>query len=407
MALDSATLFTLATWITGLLGVFLVVLWMQERSVRALAWWGAAYLVGASAVTFWSTQNALLVPPALPNALLFIACGMVWTGARLFHGRRILPGALFAGAALWFVAMQYSSFAGSNQARVVLSSLVIAVYAFCTAFELRRERRRPLLAQWLSVAVPLMHAAVFLAPIAFCLLISANATPDGLFALFALETILYVVGTAFIVVVMAKERTALVHKTEAMTDQLTGVFNRRAFLEAADRLIAARARKSQPVSVILFDLDHFKSINDRFGHAMGDEALKVFARTALSTMRTTDVVARLGGEEFAALVPGTAAEAAVAAERVREAFRTDGLVIAGREMAATVSTGIASELSPVSINDLLARADAALYRAKANGRNRVEIAPEVPRQVGSDLATPPVKLRAQLPTFDEAALPVN
>ena len=94
---------------------------------------------------------------------------------------------------------------------------------------------------------------------------------------------LYVVGTAFIVVVMAKERVALVHKTAAMTDLLTGVFNRRAFLEAADRLIAKRARKSQPVSVLLFDLDHFKSINDRFGHAVGDEALKVFAKTAVAT----------------------------------------------------------------------------------------------------------------------------
>ena len=135
MALDSPTLFTLATWITGLLGVFLVVLWMQERHVRALAWWGVAYLVGASAVTFWGTQDALPVPPELPNALLFIACGMVWTGARLFHGRPILPGALFAGAVVWFVAMQYASFVGSDQARVVLSSMVIAVYAFCTAFE--------------------------------------------------------------------------------------------------------------------------------------------------------------------------------------------------------------------------------------------------------------------------------
>jgi diguanylate cyclase (GGDEF)-like protein len=378
MALDSPTLFTLATCITGLLGVFLVVLWMQERHVRALAWWGAAYLMGASAVTFWGTQDALGLPPELPNALLFIACGMIWTGARLFHGRAILPGALIAGAVVWFVAMQYAAFAGSDQARVVLSSLVIAAYAFCTAFELRRERRRALIAHWLSIAVPLLHASVFLAPIPFCLLMSTGASAHGLFALFALETILYVVGTAFIVVVMAKERAALVHKTAAMTDQLTGVFNRRAFLEAADKLIANRARKSQPVSVLLFDLDHFKSINDRFGHAVGDEALRIFAKTAIATLRTTDVVARLGGEEFAALIPGTAAEAAIAAERVRLAFRTAGLVIAGREMAATVSCGVASGVPPVHVNSLLARADLALYRAKANGRNRVETVPDVP-----------------------------
>jgi diguanylate cyclase (GGDEF)-like protein len=332
---------------------------------------------------------------------------MIWTGARLFHGRPILPGALFAGAVVWFIAMQYASFAGSDQARVVLSSLVIAVYAFCTAFELRRERRRPLLKQWLSIAVPLMHATVFLAPIPFCLLMSSGASAHGLFALFALETILYVVGTAFIVVVMAKERTALVHKTAAMTDLLTGVFNRRAFIESADRLIAKRARKSQPVSVILFDLDHFKSINDRFGHAIGDEALKIFARTALATMRTTDIVARLGGEEFAALVPGNAAEAAVAAERVRMAFRTAGLNVADREMAATVSIGVAGDTSPVSVNDLLARADAALYRAKANGRNRVEIAPDAPGHPDRDVRTVSAKLRLGRAVFDEAVVPAQ
>jgi diguanylate cyclase (GGDEF)-like protein len=404
MALDFPTLFTLGTCITGLLGVFLVVLWMQEPAVRALAWWGAAYLVGASAVTFWTTQEVLAIPAELPNALLFVACGMIWTGARLFHGRPILPGALFTGAVVWFVAMQYAAFSGSEQARVVLSSLVIAAYAFLTAFELRRERRRPLIARWQSIAVPLLHATVFLAPIAFSLSLSAGASAQGLFALFALETILYVVGTAFIVVVMAKERAALVHKTASMTDLLTGVFNRRAFLEAADKLIAKRARKALPVSVLLFDLDHFKSINDRFGHAIGDEALRVFARTAVASMRATDVVARLGGEEFAALVPGTAADAAVVAERVRTAFRSAGLVVAGREVAATVSTGIASGVSPVEIEALIARADAALYRAKARGRDRVETAPDLlaPAAVrGSGKSWP------QPAEFAEVALPTG
>ncbi len=376
MALDFPTLFTLGTCITGLLGVFLVVLWMQEPAVRALAWWGAAYLVGASAVTFWTTQEVLAIPAELPNALLFVACGMIWTGARLFHGRPILPGALFTGAVVWFVAMQYAAFSGSEQARVVLSSLVIAAYAFLTAFELRRERRRPLIARWQSIAVPLLHATVFLAPIAFSLSLSAGASAQGLFALFALETILYVVGTAFIVVVMAKERAALVHKTASMTDLLTGVFNRRAFLEAANLMIAKRTRKRLPVSVIAFDLDHFKSVNDRFGHAVGDEALKLFAATASATMRATDVIGRIGGEEFVAIVPGTAADAAVVAERVRAAYEVAGQVISSHQIGSTVSIGLASAVAPVDFNALLARADAALYRAKAGGRNRVEIAPD-------------------------------
>ena len=105
----------------------MLVLWLQERGMRALAWWGGAYLMGASAVTLWGAQGASaraqgFVPPEMPNALLFIACGMIWSGARLFHGRCVLPGALFFGAAAWFVAMQFADFAQSDHARLVLSS---------------------------------------------------------------------------------------------------------------------------------------------------------------------------------------------------------------------------------------------------------------------------------------------
>jgi diguanylate cyclase (GGDEF)-like protein len=375
MVLDSSTLFTIATGITGLLGVFLVVLWVQERSSRALAWWGAAYLMGASSVMLWDARDSLTyVTPETPSALLFIACGMIWNGARLFHGREILPGSMFAGALVWLVAVQSTGFAHSEHARVVLSSVIIAVYAFFTAFELRRERRRELAARWLSVAIPLLHSAVFLAPVAVILLVPTKASLDGLFALFAFQTIIYVVGTAFVVMVMAKERVAHVHKTAAMTDQLTGLFNRRAFLEAADRLIARCGRKSQPVSVLLFDLDHFKSINDRFGHAVGDEALRVFANTASANMRMSDVIGRLGGEEFAAILSGTVADATMVAERLRTAFQFAAVEIAGHEIGATVSVGIATAVAPVIVDSLLTQADAALYRAKGNGRNRSEIA---------------------------------
>jgi diguanylate cyclase (GGDEF)-like protein len=373
MILDQATLFVATTSITGLLGVFLLVLWLQERSMRALAWWGGAYLMGACAVTLWGAQGSVaFVTPELPNSFLFIACGMIWSGARLFHGRVVLPGGLFSGAVAWFIAMQFSDFAESGQARVVLSSVVIALYAFLTAFELRCERRRELVARWCWIGVPLLHGAVFLAPVALILLFPAAISADGLFALFAFETLIYVVGTAFVVVVLAKEHVAMVHKTAAMTDLLTGLFNRRAFLQSANAIIAQRARKSQPVSVLLFDLDKFKSINDRFGHAVGDDALKVFAASASANVRATDVIGRLGGEEFAAIIPGNAAEAGLVAERLRAAFQAAGVVISGHEMGATVSIGVATAIPPADIDALLARADVALYRAKHNGRNRIE-----------------------------------
>lgn len=399
MVLDQSTLFAVATGITGLLGIFLLMLWIQERSVRALGFWGAAYLMGASAVTLWGTQGALLpVPAELPNALLFAACGMIWNGARLFHGREVRPDGLCAGAVLWFALMQDPPFGNSETTRVVFSSLVIAAYAFLTAYELRRERRRALAARWLAVAIPLLHSAVFLAPIAVILLVPNPVPYAAVFALFAFETMIYVVGTAFVVVVMAKERVVLVHKTAAMTDLLTGLFNRRAFLEASERIIAQRARRRHPVSVLLFDLDRFKSINDRFGHAVGDDALKLFARTASANMRTTDVIGRLGGEEFAVILPGNTAEATMVAERLRSAFEAAGVEISGHHIGATVSIGVATAIPPLDFDAMLVRADAALYRAKHNGRNRIEVAegswrPQGPLVPAKPLGEPVVAMR--------------
>jgi diguanylate cyclase (GGDEF)-like protein len=377
MLLDQTTLFQVASSVTGLLGVFLLMLWLQERSTRALAWWGGAYLMGAFAVTLWGAQSSdhafsEFVTPEMPTAFLFIACGMIWGGARLFHGRAVLPVALCSGAAAWLIAMQFPDVAQSGEGRLALSSVVMAAYAFLTAFELRRERRREFIARWLWVAIPALHGAVFLAPVALILMLPAAVSADGLFALLAFQTMIYVVGTAFVVVVVAKERVTLVHKTAAMTDLLTGLFNRRAFLEAANAMIGQRGRQSQPVSLLAFDLDKFKSINDRFGHAVGDDALKVFALTASANIRSTDVVGRLGGEEFAAMIPGNAAEAGLVAERLRAAFQAAGVVISGHDIGATVSIGIATAIPPVTIDALLARADAALYRAKHNGRNCVE-----------------------------------
>lgn len=375
MSIDTPTLFLVATCMTGLLGVFLLLLWIQERGIRALAWWGTAYLIGASAVFLWGTHSKIpFLAPEVPTALLFVACGLIWNGARLFHGRPVLAGGLFIGAVVWLGACVSADFVNWTQGRVILSSLIIAAYTFLTAIELRRERRGPPRAPLLKYAAPVLHGAVFLSPILLVLLFPRATDTHAWFALFALETLLYVVATAFIVAIMAKDQVALVHKTAAMTDPLTGLFNRRAFFEAGQRLIGYQARRGGAVSVLAFDLDHFKAINDRFGHAGGDDALRSFASTAGGRMRATDIIGRLGGEEFAAILPGNAAEAAIVAERVRTAFQAAAVEISGFRMNATVSIGVACAPAPVSIETLMQRADAALYRAKAGGRNRVTIA---------------------------------
>jgi diguanylate cyclase (GGDEF)-like protein len=159
----------------------------------------------------------------------------------------------------------------------------------------------------------------------------------------------------------------------ATIDSLTGLVNRRAFFERTEsaRLLATRLRS--PVALMMIDIDHFKRLNDRFGHATGDEALRLFADTARQALRDHDIMGRLGGEEFALVLPGTDLEGALqAAERLRAAVSAAVLPTSGHQYAMTVSIGVVVVDPNEHINSALARADHALYAAKSTGRDRVQ-----------------------------------
>jgi diguanylate cyclase (GGDEF)-like protein len=394
MPLDIPTLFIISTCVTAVLGLFMLFAWIQDRSIRALAWWGAAYLVGGLAAALWGMHDVVsrALTVDVVYALLFIACGIIWTGARLFHQRPVRPFGMFGGAILWLIVCQSPMVHESDSYRTMLGSLLIAGYTLLTAFELWRERGEHLFSRWPAIVVLAVHGMVFLLPIPLIVLLPAErsfALASSWVPILALETLLFAIGTAFTTLVMAKERSEHVHRTAASTDALTGIANRRGFLDEAERLIRRQAWKNQPVTVLMFDLDYFKSINDRFGHALGDEALRLFARTAIVTLRSTDVIGRLGGEEFAAILPGDLTIAASAAERVRSAFEAAGREIAGLSIGVTVSIGAATAYElPCDLLTLLVRADAALYRAKQAGRNRLEADEESAAPVGTAQPTP-------------------
>jgi diguanylate cyclase (GGDEF)-like protein len=195
---------------------------------------------------------------------------------------------------------------------------------------------------------------------------------------FSIELVLYAVGTVFVIFMLVAERTVTAHRTAASMDPLTGMFNRRGFAEATSRVIEREAHAGRPVTVLIFDIDHFKSINDRFGHPAGDEILKLFATVVVSTLRISDLSGRIGGEEFAALLPCSLEEGVIAAERVREAFADSGIAVEEGPVDTTVSIGVAGGPAGTELEVLLAAADTALYQAKRNGRNRVEAAEELP-----------------------------
>jgi diguanylate cyclase (GGDEF)-like protein len=381
MSLDTSTLYIVAAMVAAMLGLMLLLFGKQEK-IPALKWWGTAYLLGAVSVAFWTVASSALgemLSLAL-NAVGFVACGMVWNASRVFHGRKPnLPG-LVLGAVAWIAAVTTLG-SGPSALRLTIGAGIVAVYAALTAAELWSDRRRALQKRWPAIGVPMLHGFVLMLPILLGDLLHPHnhALSDSIWVKgFAVELVLYAVGTVFVIFMLVSDREVIVHKTAASMDPLTGMLNRRGFAEATSRVIEREAHAGRPVTVLIFDIDHFKSINDRFGHPAGDEILKLFATIVVNTLRITDLSGRIGGEEFAAFLPCPLEEGVIAAERVREMFEKSGIVDDTGPVDTTVSIGVAGGPAGTELEVLLAAADAALYQAKRGGRNRVEAAAELP-----------------------------
>ena len=190
--------------------------------------------------------------------------------------------------------------------------------------------------------------------------------------LFAGYLLMIVNGFGFLLLCKEKDDARMVQL--ATVDNLTGLINRHAFFDRTESARALAARQHSPISLMMIDIDHFKRINDCFGHAAGDEALCVFARTTEAVLRDQDIMGRLGGEEFALVLPDTDLEGAIlAAERLRLTVAGTTLQTTAAPYAMTISVGVVVIDPNEHINAALARADHALYAAKTGGRNRVSV----------------------------------
>jgi len=383
MSLDVNTLFVVTIYVEAILGLLLLFAWAQNTAIHAVCWWGFAHLIRAASVMLFGMYGSApdLITIDLANALLFSAFAVTWTGARVFDGRPVEPVYLVTGAVLWLLVCRLPVLADAINTRALIASGIITTYTWLTAYEFWRGREEKLVSRWPAIFMLFAHGALFLlrTPLVAMLPWSpADASMYGSVWLTVLsfEALLFTISIAFILLAMAKERTELLHRTAAMVDPLTGIANRRAFLQGAEDLSKRHLAKPRPTAVLLIDLDHFKSINDRFGHALGDRVLEVFTASARQTLRTSDLIGRLGGEEFAAVMRDTPRDKALAvAERLRERFAQAAQEVDGRPVGATVSIGLVfCQEAALDIPELLAQADQALYFAKERGRNRVEIA---------------------------------
>ena len=381
MNLDVNTLFLVTIYVEAILGLLLLFAWVQNTAIYAVAWWGFADLLRAASVMLFGMYGTVsdLISIDLANAILFTAFAVTWTGARVFDHRKPRWILLFGGAALWLVLCRIPAIQGSWDLRMLISSGIITAYTWATAYEFWRGRSEPLVSRWPAIFMFFAHGALYLLRTPFgAMLAPVN---NQVFAsvwvtVLSFEALLFTIAIAFILLAMAKERTEYRHKTDSLIDPLTGIANRRAFLQDAEAQLKRQATEPRPMAVLLLDLDNFKGINDRFGHAIGDRVLRMFAEVGSGCMRRYDIFGRLGGEEFAALLVDTSRERALAvAEQIRASFVEVTGMVEGKPVVATVSIGVVISYDAVlDLSALLAQADHALYRAKDNGRNRIEIA---------------------------------
>jgi diguanylate cyclase (GGDEF)-like protein len=379
--LDSYTLLVANCGLLVLLGCAFVFIWMRDRRSTWLLWWGipviaigvalASYMPGAHAGDF--------IPIAFGNAARIAAVGCFWYGIRIFQGRKPIWGSISVLCAGWIALCFYPPFVESLSARIIVASLVTSGLCALSAFELWRDRadglrsRIPTFAVFCSAAILMFVRAMVsnIAPYP----VGALYLDAAWFAVFALLAIGHIVFAAIFFLTMTLERREAEQRNFAMSDPLTGLLNRRAFTDFAQRLSRRRAGLRDPLALLVLDLDHFKAINDEFGHDVGDRMLQAFAEVSEEAVRPTDQLFRMGGEEFCFVFPDTSLEdCIVIAERIRRTFEGVEIDTGAGIAATTVSIGIAMTQHAIDVDVLLAAADAAVYEAKARGRNRVIVA---------------------------------
>lgn len=383
MTLDVNTLFVVTIYIEAILGLLMLFAWVQDTAITAVAWWGFAHLLRAVSIMLFGMYGAApqLVTIDLANALLFTSFATTWTGARVFDGRPVEPVYLVGGAVIWLLICRLPVIIDFAELRALAAAAIITAYAWLTAFEFWRGRSEPLLSRWPAIFMLFAYGALFLLRLPLAAMppwarIAGDLSRSVWLTAISFQAVLLTISVAFILLAMAKGRTELRHRTAAMMDPLTGIANRRSFLHEAGLLAKRHSVDPRPTAVLLIDLDHFKSINDRFGHAVGDRVLEIFTASARAALRPGDLIGRLGGEEFAAVLADVSRDKAlVAAERIRQSFAEAAQCVDDRPIGATVSIGLAyCESRSLDVADLLAEADQALYHAKERGRNRVEVA---------------------------------
>lgn len=351
------------------------------RKSHALTW-SVAFLAGSlqwlcslNADVFPNTEAYLLVESALSMVLVTLGLrGHCQRTKCKFLPKNLWPYVLPVYAIIaWHIAVDpHVGIRMTVVPAFAALTMLLSAYMILT----HRERTRP--AEWV-VAIGLGVFAITQVGAASLAFMQGATGDESIAAAYRHFNFLtlpagYVVTSMLIILMMASDISAKLKKM-AVQDQLTGLLNRRGFEEYGSRAFAVARRTGQPMSVIMTDIDRFKYINDKFGHAAGDMALAHFARLFSESRRQEDVAARVGGEEFALLLPGTDLRDAMAiADQLCAKIGSTPLDTTVVGLPMTSSFGVAAiSKKDESLDDILLRADRALYRSKRAGRNQVDL----------------------------------
>ena len=385
-SLDLRTAVLYGAMVTLLTGALLLWSWKSlPGSVRpSLRWWLAGMLLHPCGLALLSMHDQLprALGTPLANTIEALALACMAIALRIFYGlpeRRAWHGVVIAAVAM--ASLWLADVAPDLQWRLMANSAAQAILLGSSARAIFRPNGP-------SGAVPKLTGALFvlaalamvarvsheaLWPMTGAELMKASLINIACLGVLVMLPVLATVGF----LLMCTERSQEELERTARLDYLTGIFNRRAIEDLASRAISASRRHGIPLAIMIVDVDHFKRINDEYGHDAGDQALIETVRRMRHIMRSEDLVGRLGGEEFVAVMPDIdLGSAHAAAERLRRSFSDFPMTISGNarpvEVTLTVSVGVASlEPHDLLFSHLLRRADRAMYAAKAAGRNTV------------------------------------
>lgn len=388
MFLDPRTLLLAYSAISALLSFALIAAGLSQQRFRGPVWWGIGSLTNAVGTLLLALRDTVpdAISVVLANLLIFGALSAMACGLALYANRRFAWELHAALVAACMIGLGYFLYVEPNlTARITIASFGLALQVGHALWLCHQAWR--LTGHWSHLATVVVMAFGMVVLLArglgalFGDSVASLLAPGLLTAGAFYALMIFYIATAIGFLSMMASRLGVElgaslrqREQEALSDALTDTLNRRGVQIEGDNLFAWSIRHDRKLAALLIDLDHFKQVNDTFGHAVGDAALVLLAQCLKAHLRPEDRLARIGGEEFLLLLPETGLDGAlVLAERLRQTIaRTEVPAVAAR-VRVTASFGVAERAAGDRVmKDMLSRADAALYRAKASGRNRVE-----------------------------------